>query len=154
MGVPCDPVAHGPDTGWLLARASHAVAAAVAAGLRSQGLSLRGYVVLQVAAARPQSQQALAATTGLDKSTMVATVDELEGAGLVERRPDPGDRRVRLVTVTDAGRTAADRARAVVADTEDEVLADLGDDRAVLRSLLLRALEGRLGAQPLGGSCV
>lgn len=145
---------HQPDTGWLLARASHAVASAVAAGLRSEGLSLRGYVVLQVAAERPQSQQSLAATTGLDKSTMVATVDELEGSGLVERRPDPADRRVRLVTVTDSGWATADAARAVVARTEHELLADLGNDREVLRSLLLRALAGRLGAQPPGGSCV
>lgn len=149
-----DAAVHPPDTGWLLARASHAVASGVAGALRSQGLSLRGHVVLQVAAGRAQSQQALAATTGLDKSTMVATVDELEAAGLVERRPDPGDRRVRLVTVTDAGRTTAVRARAVVADTEDALLADLGDDREVLRALLLRALEGRLGAQLPGGSCL
>jgi DNA-binding MarR family transcriptional regulator len=119
-----------------------------------EGLSLRGYVVLQVAAELPVSQQSLASSIGLDKSTMVATVDELEAAGLVERRPDPADRRVRLVAVTDAGRVAADLARAVVARTELELLADLGDDREVLRSLLLRALAGRLGALPPGGSCV
>ena len=149
-----DPHISGPDTGWLLAKASHALASAVAAALRSEGLSLRGYVVLQVAGERPLSQQALAATTGLDKSTMVATVDELEGAGLVERQPDPADRRVRLVTVTDAGRAAADLSRVLVARTEDELLADLGADREVLRRLLLRVLDGRLGAQPPGGSCV
>jgi DNA-binding MarR family transcriptional regulator len=85
---------------------------------------------------------------------MVAAVDELEDAGLVERRPDPADRRVRLVTVTDAGRTALARARSVVARTEDDLLADLGDDRATLRRLLLTALHGRLGAVPPGGSCV
>jgi hypothetical protein len=58
------------------------------------------------------------------------------------------------VTVTDAGRTTAERAGAVVADTEDDLLAELGDDRAVLRLLLLKALEGRLGAELPGGSCV
>ena len=143
-----------PDTGWLLARASHALATAVAAGLRSEGVSLRGYVVLQVAAPRPLPQQTLAASVGLDKSTMVATVDELETAGLVERRPDPADRRVRLVTVTDAGRATLVRARAVVTRTEDELLADLGDDRATLHRLLLTALAGRLGGALPGGSCV
>jgi MarR family transcriptional regulator for hemolysin len=145
---------HPPHTGWLLARASHALATAVAAELRSEGLSLRGYVVLQVAASRLMSQQSLVASLGLDKTTMVATVDELEGAGLVERQADPADRRVRLVAVTDAGRAALAQARAVVARTEDELLADLGDDRATLRRLLLTALTGRLGAQPPGGSCV
>ena len=149
-----EPVQHESDTGWLLARASHAVATAVAAALRAQGLSLRGYVVLRSAEAQPLPQQSLAALTGLDKSTMVATVDELERSGLVERRPDPADRRVRLVTVTDAGRAAADLARTVVARTEHELLADLGDDREVLRRLLQTALDGRLGALPPGGSCV
>ncbi len=143
-----------PDTGWLLARASHAVAAAVTAGLRDQGLSLRGYVVLQVAVRRPLAQQSLAAAVGVDKTTMVATVDELERAGLVARQADPADRRVRLVAVTDAGRLALDRARDLVARTEDELLDDLGDERATLRRLLETALDGRLGAQPPGGSCV
>ena len=130
------------------------MATAVAGALRQEGLSLRGYVVLQVASGRPLPQQSLAACVGLDKTTMVATVDELAAAGLVERLPDPADRRVRLVAVTDAGRAASDRGRAVVADAERELLADLGGDREVLRGLLLRALDGRLGAQPPGGSCV
>lgn len=143
-----------PDTGWLLARASHGLATAVAAALRAEGLSLRGYVVLQAAAPRPVPQQALAGSVGLDKTTMVATVDELERDGLVERRADPADRRVRLVALTDTGRTALDRARTLVARTEDELLADLGDDRAVLHRLLLTALAGRLGAHLPGGSCV
>jgi len=149
-----DPAFGEPETGWLLARASHALATAVAAEVRREGLALRGYVVLQLAVQRPLPQQALASSLGLDKTTMVAAVDELEDAGLVERRPDPADRRVRLVTVTDAGRTALARARSVVARTEDDLLADLGDDRAVLHRLLLTALQGRLGAVPPGGSCV
>lgn len=143
-----------PDTGWLLARASHALATAVAAGLREEGLSLRAYVVLQAAQQRPLPQQSLAASIGVDKTTMVATVDELAAAGLVERRPDEADRRVRLVVVTDAGRAALGRARAVVRRTEGELLADLGDEHATLRRLLLTVLDGALGAQAHGGSCV
>ena len=145
---------HPPDTGWLLARASHGLATAVAGALRDEGLSLRGYVVLQAAAPCPLPQQSLAASLGLDKTTMVATVDELEHAGLVERRPSPTDRRVRLVAVTDDWRAALDRARAVVVRTEDELLGDLGEDRATLRRLLVTALDGRLGDQLPGGSCV
>lgn len=130
------------------------MASAVAVALRSEGLSLRGYVVLQLAVRRPLAQQSLAASVGLDKTTMVATVDELEHAGLVARRPDPSDRRVRLVAVTEAGAATLGRAHDVVRRTEDELLADLGDDRATLRRLLRAALDGRLGAQPPGGSCV
>ena len=127
-----DPAFGEPETGWLLARASHALATAVAAEVRREGLALRGYVVLQLAVQRPLPQQTLASSLGLDKTTMVAAVDELE----------------------DAGRTALARARSVVARTEDDLLADLGDDRAVLHRLLLTALQGRLGAVPPGGSCV
>ena len=152
--MPREADVHQPDTGWLLARASHALASAVATGLRDLGLSLRAYVLLQAALDRPLSQQALAGATGLDKTTMVVTVDELAAAGLVERRPDPADRRVRLVTVTDAGRATLHRAREVVRSTEDDLLADLGDERTELRRLLRTALDGRLGAQPGGGSCV
>lgn len=142
------------DTGWLLARASHALAGATATALRSEGVSLRGYVVLSAAVAAPLSQQALAASVGLDKTTMVAAVDELEAAGLVERTTAPGDRRVRLVVVTPTGRSALDRARARVRRTEDDLLAGLGDERAVLRRLLLAVLDGALGAHAPGGSCV
>jgi DNA-binding MarR family transcriptional regulator len=152
--VPHEADVHEPDTGWLLARASHALASAVAARLRDLGLSLRGYVVLTAALDRPLPQQALAGATGLDKTTMVVTVDELAAAGLVERRPDPADRRVRLVAVTDAGRATLGRAWSVVRTTEDELLGDLGEERAVLRRLLLTALDGRLGAHSGGGSCV
>ncbi|MEK8105286.1 MarR family winged helix-turn-helix transcriptional regulator [Micromonospora sp. M12] len=40
----------------------------------------------------------------MDKTTMVVTLDQLERAGLAERRPVPTDRRARLVAVTPAGR--------------------------------------------------
>jgi hypothetical protein len=51
--VACDPTVHEPDTGWSLARAGHAVTSGVAAALRSQGVSLRGYLVLQAASDDP-----------------------------------------------------------------------------------------------------
>ena len=48
-----------------------------------------------VAASEGQSQQALAERLGIPPSRMVALVDQLEEMGLLERRPDPEDRRVR-----------------------------------------------------------
>lgn len=95
------------------------------------------------------------AVDGLDKTTMVAAVDELVAAGLVERRPDPLDRRVRLVAVTSEGDDARSRAREVVQATEADLLGELGPaGQDVLRDLLLRLLGGRLGATGAGGSCV
>jgi|SRR5690242_3394163 len=46
---------------------------------------------------------ALAELAGVRKQTMAQAVDQLERAGYVERRPDPGDRRARLVFVTARG---------------------------------------------------
>jgi DNA-binding MarR family transcriptional regulator len=42
---------------------------------------------------------------GVDRTTMVTLIDDLETKGLVERRPDSKDRRKNVVVLTDAGRT-------------------------------------------------
>jgi MarR family transcriptional regulator for hemolysin len=56
---------------------------------------------------------------------MVVTLDELEAAGLAERRPSKTDRRARVVGVTAKGRQKAAQAEAVIAETQAEVLASL-----------------------------
>src|ERR1700754_1167367 len=54
----------------------------------------RGYQVLSTAGrGEPRSQLALAQHLGVDRTVMTYLLDDLEGAGLVERRPDPSDRR-------------------------------------------------------------
>jgi DNA-binding MarR family transcriptional regulator len=73
---------------------------------------------------------------------MVVAVDALERGGLVERRPDPKDRRARIVAPTKAGRELLARAEGVVLGAEDEVLAELGaEERRALRGLLTRLVE-------------
>ena len=67
-------------------------------------MGARGYLVLAVAGqGEPKSQLALAQHLGVDRTAMTYLLDDLEAAGLVERRPDPADRRARRVTLTDAG---------------------------------------------------
>jgi len=145
----------GPPIGALLARASHGFNAAVGDALAREGMSLRAFLLLAAAAGGPRSQQSLAADVGLDKTTMVAAVDDLVAGGLVERRADPHDRRVRLVAVTDEGVRRLARGRRIVRATEAELLDDLGaQGQEALRELLLRLLHGRLGAGGPGGSCV
>ena len=145
--------------GWLMSRASYALGAALAEGLAPLGLNIRDYTVL-IAAERaaiegaPRTQLALAQVARLDKSTMVVAVDALEEEGLVERRPDPKDRRARIVVPTDAGRDLLARAEEVVLSVEGEVLAELGaEGLQALRGLLTRlVVEGRsAGDEP--GSC-
>jgi DNA-binding MarR family transcriptional regulator len=93
----------------------------------------------------------LAAWQGVDRSTMTSQARHLEELGLVERRPDPADRRAVLVQVTSAGRRVQDdsvaRARVVL----DGLVADWSaDDRADLARLLDRVVE-RLEEPPASG---
>jgi DNA-binding MarR family transcriptional regulator len=146
--------------GWLISRASHALGTALMEGLVPLGLNLRDYTVLLAAEratieGHSRTQLALAQAARLDKSTMVVALDALEGEGLVERRPDPKDRRARIVEPTDAGRELLTRVERVVIDVEDGVLADLdAEERRVLRSLLRRIVLGRLSAGGKSGPCL
>src|ERR1700690_3272416 len=75
--------------------------------LARHGISMWGYVVLNALAAGPaRTQAALAQAIGADKTRIIATLDELQEAGLITREPDPVDRRVRLLAISAAGRAA------------------------------------------------
>src|SRR6185295_19151561 len=88
---------------WLLSRASWTLTTELTAALEGLGVSPRAHSVLAPAATGEHSQTQLARLVGLDKTTMVVTLDELEAAGLAERRPSPSDRRARVIAVTAAG---------------------------------------------------
>src|SRR5680860_1306079 len=85
------------DTGFLLSRSSGLAVRTTNAHLAPFGLRVRQFSVLSVACDRDGiTQRELAEVLGLDPSQIVALVDELAAAGLVERRPGPRDRRARL----------------------------------------------------------
>src|SRR5919112_6610858 len=107
---------------WLLSRASHALDAQLMAALAEIGMSPRAHCVLSTAVNGEYTQTTLAQAVGLDKTTMVVTIDELEAAGLAERRPAPGDRRARIVAVTKAGKRKIPQSRDIVARTQAEGL--------------------------------
>jgi DNA-binding MarR family transcriptional regulator len=65
-------------------------------------------------ARRPMGMGALAAALGMDPSNTTVLVDRLESDGLLVRRPDPEDRRARLVEVTRKGKAIARKAEAVL----------------------------------------
>jgi MarR family transcriptional regulator, transcriptional regulator for hemolysin len=128
-------------------RASHLRAADV---LGSVGLTPALFALLNVISAREGAiQQELGATMGIDRSTMVSLIDQLENAGLAKRRPSATDRRAREIAITPKGRRVLDRARRMISETEDEVLAGLtARERGELVKLLRRALDSAPG-QPL-----
>ena len=99
----------------------------------------RGYHVLVAARGGSGSQLSLAQQLGVDRTVMTYLLDELAGAGLVERSPDPADRRVRRVTLTADGRARLCDLERSLRTAEERLLAPLDpDERTVLRALLLR----------------
>ena len=93
-------------------------------------------------------QQELGEAMGIDRSTMVSLIDQLEHAGLATRRPSETDRRARVIAITPKGRRLLQRSRRMIAATEEEVLAGLTpEERGELTVLLRRALEAA-PAQP------
>ena len=120
-------------------RASHT---RTAEALDAIGLTPALFALLNVLGARDGAiQQHLSSDMGIDPSAMVKLINELERAGLAERRRRPGDRRAWEVVITAKGRRTLDRARRLVTGIEDEVLGGLGAaDRHQLLTLLRRAL--------------
>jgi DNA-binding MarR family transcriptional regulator len=120
-------------------RASHT---RTAEKLGSIGLTPALFALLNVLGAREGSiQQQLSSDMGIDPSAMVKLIDELETAGLAERRRRPKDRRAWEIVITPKGRRTLGRGRRLAMQVENEVLGGLGAaDREQLLTLMRRAL--------------
>ena len=101
------------------------------------------YAVLAVLdASGPASQATLSRRTGVYRSDLVAVINELSARGLVERAPDPDDRRRNVITLTGAGRDRLQRLDAVLDAVEEDLLAPLdAPERDELIRLLARLLD-------------
>ena len=143
-----EPRCFAGNLAWLLYRAHWALASELTAALAPLGVSARGYHVLRAALSGDRTQSEIAEMVGLDKTTMVVTVDELEEAGLAERRPAPHDRRARIVGVTPAGKSRVAAADQVKERVQADVLGELpARDRKALLEALGKLVEGRLSEQ-------
>jgi DNA-binding MarR family transcriptional regulator len=126
------------DLGWALGTVLRRHLKAAETAIAHLPGGRRGYEVLAAAGQDAfGTQLALAGRLGVDRTVLTYLLDGLESAGLVQRRPDPADRRARQVSVTETGTAVlADvdrRLRAV----EGELLAPLDPaDRATFRALL------------------
>lgn len=106
-------------------------------------------VLLTLAGGVRMSQQQAAQRLGIDRTTMVAMLDTLEGKGLVTRHPDADDRRRNVVELTETGREALGRATLASDEAEREFLAPLGSRTAKeLRDALRAILSEQDGAAP------
>jgi MarR family transcriptional regulator for hemolysin len=139
------PARTAADLSYLLSHASHVLATQMAAATAEIGLTPRGFCVLFHALEAERTQIELAEISDLDKTTMVVTVDDLEKAGLAERRPSSADRRARIIAVTPAGERAVAEGTRVVDRVHRDVLDALPEEqREVLVDALTRLVEGHL----------
>ena len=133
----------GQFTGFLMNYLGTRSGRRFAAALEPFGLHPRHFGVMTVLDARPgTTQQDLADHSRVDRSSMVAVLDELEARGLAERRPDPADRRKRSIHLTDEGRTKLQQMRAVAREVGEQSFAALNEEERATLHHLLRKLAG------------
>ena len=128
---------------WLLTQTASHAHRLVAEGFSS--VQARGYHYRLLATLEefgPASQATLGRRSGIHVSDMVATINELADRELVERAPDPADRRRNIISLTAAGKRQLRRLEKRLAESQDELLAPLSpQERQRLTELLSRLLD-------------
>jgi DNA-binding MarR family transcriptional regulator len=128
---------------WLLTQTGHHAHRLVAEGFAS--VQARGYHYRLLAVLEefgPASQATLGRRSGIHLSDMVATINELADRELVERTPDPADRRRNIVSLTAAGKRQLRKLEKRLAEQQNELLAPLSaQERRRLTELLSKLLD-------------
>jgi DNA-binding MarR family transcriptional regulator len=139
--------------GQLFFRLWRATHTQTAAALKSIGLTPALFAILNYLRANEGAiQQQIGSAMGIDPSTMVSLVDQLERAGLAKRRPQQQDRRAREVLITPKGRLALKRARELAEEVEDDVLQGLSQAERRRLVELMRKAFASAPPQPLWSS--
>lgn len=127
--------------GYLLKHAQLALAGLTATALAPSGITGRQLAVLiAINGAAPLSQAEAAGRLGVDRTTMVALIDELEEAGLVRRQRDPEDRRKNVVVLTGTGRATLTAATTASEAAERQFLSPLPPAQAASLRTALQAV--------------
>ncbi len=143
------------DLGWALGVVFRRYAKAAAEALDDVPGGPRGYQVLATTVSEgPKRQLDLAAQLGVDRTVMTYLLDDLEKAGLVQRQPDPADRRARLIVPTTQGEETLCDLERRLAEREAAVMGSLDDgERIVFRMLLQRIAVQADQIDPLQNAC-
>jgi DNA-binding MarR family transcriptional regulator len=152
-GVPRLHPALVRNTGYLISRLGFYASRQFGHQLATVGLTPRMWGAMNMLDYEGDvSQQQLGRAIGMDPSSMVSTIDELEAKGWVQRRRHPTDRRAYALHITAEGRETLTRARRLAGGAQDELLAPLDDvERAQLHDLLLRLVVAvGAGEDPIG----
>jgi DNA-binding MarR family transcriptional regulator len=127
-----------PDLAAMVVRLGRRLVAMEQPVLARHEVSMWAYVVLTALRERPmRAQAALAAGIGADKTRLIPILDDLQRRGLIEREPDPADRRVRLLGLTPEGRRLHEVVRKEIRVAEEQLLGGL---QPAAREGLLAAL--------------
>ena len=129
-----------PGPAFLLAQIGAHAASRFAERLAPLGLSPAQVGILWNLASHPDmTQRSMADLLGAYPSRLVLLLDELEKKGLLERRPDPKDRRSHALRLTEAGQARLEEIGRVARQHQDDLCAGLGEaERTQLRELLLK----------------
>lgn len=113
------------------------------------GLTPQQYRMLKLVGAGGERSAKLAERLAVAKPTLTSTADGLVAAGLLSRETETTDRRVVRLKLTEAGRTAVDRADAVYAEWLGELLRAAGDEDRLLRDFALidHAIDQKIAAR-------
>jgi DNA-binding MarR family transcriptional regulator len=143
------------DLGWGLGTVFRAYVKAAHEAVADLPGGPRGYQILSAAArGAVGSQLALAQHLGIDRTVMTYLLDDLEAASLIERRPDPADRRARRVVATKRGVELLTQLDERLRAAEADLLVPLGQEEGQSFRALLRVLATRVNAlDPLDSPC-
>jgi DNA-binding MarR family transcriptional regulator len=138
------PVSLSDQVGYLLSKAHMRVHNRANEELQPLGLTVKHYGLLTLLVHEGAvSQGRLGEVMRIDRTTMVALIDELERAGLVDRTRNPDDRRAYALAATAEGKRIQRRAATLMKRVYDETLSPLSaDERGELRRMLIAIIEG------------
>jgi DNA-binding MarR family transcriptional regulator len=134
---------HGDSLGMLLHEAARAVRKAFERRVGAHGLSSAQWrmLVTVTKCGEATTQARLADLLEIEPISVSRLVDRMEAGGWVERRPDPNDRRAKLIAPTDRARAVHAEIRAMADEVYGEALAGLpASDRALLLQGLSRVI--------------
>ena len=125
-----------PDLGAMVLRLGRRLLAMEQPILERHGVTMWAYVVLTALRDGPaRAQASLAAAINADKTRLIPVLDDLQKRGLIEREPDPADRRVRLLGLTPEGRRLQQAVQAEIRESEEIILSKIKDRAAFVRAL-------------------
>ncbi|KTS58871.1 hypothetical protein NS206_12700 [Microbacterium testaceum] len=137
------PVRLRQTPSWLITQTATLTHRLVSTALAEVGATRYHYAVLSALDEfGPTSQAELARRCHIDRSDMVAAINDLTAGHFVERRQDPADRRQNLVTLTDTGQGRLEQISDVLDGVQNDLLGSLGkNERDTLAATLRRVLD-------------